>query len=61
MGAVSQLMEKTHAKELEGPHKPNREWVKRLSEVIKELGLNAKTEKSPPIVTKKLVLSFAHM
>ena len=32
-----------YAKELENPHKRNREWVKRLPEVIK--ALNAETKK----------------
>ena len=41
-----------YAKELENPHKRNREWVKRLPEVIK--ALNAETKKSPPIVTRKV-------
>ena len=41
-----------YAKELENPHKRNREWVKRLPEVIK--ALNAETKKAPPIVTRKV-------
>lgn len=41
-----------YAKELENPHKRNREWVKRLSDVIK--ALNAETKKAPPIVTRKV-------
>ena len=40
-----------YAKELENPHKRNREWVKRLPEVLK--ALNAETKKPPPIVTRK--------
>ena len=40
-----------YAKELENPHQRNREWVKRLPEVIK--ALNAETKKPPPIVTRK--------
>ena len=41
-----------YAKELENPHKGNREWVKRLPKVIK--ALNAETKKAPPIVTRKV-------
>ena len=41
-----------YAKELKNPHKRNREWVKRLPEVIK--ALNAETKKAPPIVTRKV-------
>ena len=40
-----------YAKELENPHKRNREWVKRLPEVLK--ALNAETKKTPPIVPRK--------
>ena len=40
-----------YARELENPHKRNREWVKRLPIVIK--ALNAETKKAPPIVTRK--------
>ena len=40
-----------YAKELENPHKRNREWVKRLPEALK--ALNAETKKPPPIVTRK--------
>ena len=40
-----------YAKELENPHKRNRELVKRLSEVLK--ALNAEMKKPPPIVTRK--------
>ena len=40
-----------YAKELENPHQRNREWVKRLPEVLK--ALNAETKKPPPIVTRK--------
>ena len=40
-----------YAKELENPHKRNREWVKRLPEFLK--ALNAETKKPPPIVTRK--------
>ena len=40
-----------YEKELENPHKRNREWVKRLPQVLK--ALNAKTKKPPPIVTRK--------
>ena len=36
-----------YAKELENPHKPNREWVKRLPEVIK--ARNSETKKTPPV------------
>ena len=39
-----------YAKELENPHKRNRERVKRLPEVIKAL----KTKKKTPIVTRKV-------
>ena len=39
-----------YAKQLENPHKRNREWVKRLPEVLK--ALNADTRKPPPIVTR---------
>ena len=39
------------AKEQGNPDKRNREWVKRLSAVIK--ALNAERKKAPPIVTKK--------
>ena len=37
-----------YAKELENPHKRNREWVKRLPDVIK--AINVDTKKPPPIV-----------
>ena len=47
-----------YAKELEEPHKRNREWVKRLPEVVK--ALNAETKKPPPVV-KKPVLPFVRM
>ena len=40
-----------YAKELENPHKRDREWVRRLPEVIK--ALNAETKKAPPIVTNR--------
>ena len=36
-----------YAKELENPHKRNREWVKRLPEVIK--AINSETKKPPPV------------
>ena len=36
-----------YAKELENPHKRNREWVKRLPEVIK--AINSETKKNPPV------------
>ena len=36
-----------YAKELENPHKRNREWVKRLPEVIK--ARNSETKKPPPV------------
>ena len=36
-----------YAKELENPHKRNREWVKRLPEVIK--AINSETKKTPPV------------
>ena len=36
-----------YAKELESPHKRNREWVKRLPEVIK--AINSETKKNPPV------------
>jgi len=39
-----------YAKELETPHKRNREWVKRLPEVIK--AINSETKKPPPIINK---------
>lgn len=41
-----------YAKELENPHKRNREWVKRLPAVIK--ALNSETKKPPPVVTRKV-------
>ena len=40
-----------YAKELENPHKRNREWVKRLPEVLKTL--NAETKKPPPNCDRK--------
>ena len=40
-----------YAKELENPHKRNKEWVKRLSEIK---ALNAEMKKAPPIVTRKV-------
>ena len=40
-----------YAKELENPHKRDREWVKRLPEVLK--ALNAETKKPHPIVTRQ--------
>ena len=40
-----------YAKELENAHKRNREYDKRLPEVIK--ALNTETKKHPPFVTKK--------
>ena len=40
-----------YAKELQNPHKRNREWVKRLPEVIK--AINGETKIVPPIVTRK--------
>ena len=40
-----------YAKELEEPHKRNREWVKRLPEVVE--ALNAEMKKPPPVVTGK--------
>ena len=43
-----------YAKELENPHKRNRERVKRLPEVIKAL----KTKKKTPIVTRKVDASI---
>ena len=36
-----------YAKELENPHKRNREWVKRLPEVIK--AINSETKNPPPV------------
>ena len=36
-----------YAKELENPHKRNREWVKRLPEVIK--AINSETKKTPQV------------
>ena len=41
-----------YAKELENPHRRNREWVKRLSNDIK--AINVETKKHPPIVIKKI-------
>ena len=40
-----------YTKKLENPHQRNREWIKRLPDVIK--ALNAETKKPPPIVTRK--------
>ena len=48
-----------YAKELENPHKRNREWVKRLPEVIK--ALNAEMKKAPPIATRKVDAPICHM
>ena len=39
-----------YAKEMENPHTRNREWVKRLPEVIK--AINAEAKKTPSIVTR---------
>ena len=39
-----------YAKEMENPHTRNREWVKRLPEVIK--AINGETKKPPSIVTR---------
>ena len=36
-----------YAKELENPHKRNREWVKRLAEVIK--AIRSETKNLPPV------------
>ena len=41
-----------YAEELQITHKRNREWVKRLPEVIK--AINGETKKAPPIVTRKV-------
>jgi hypothetical protein len=40
-----------YAKELEQPHKRNREWVKRLPDVIK--AINAETKKAPPVTVRQ--------
>ena len=39
-----------YAKEMETPHKRNREWVKRLPDVLK--AINSETKKPPPIITR---------
>jgi hypothetical protein len=41
-----------YAKELENPHKRNREWVKRLPAVIK--AINSETNKPPEVEIKKI-------
>jgi len=41
-----------YAKEMENPHKRNREWVKRLPDVVK--AINAETKKPHPIENKTL-------
>ena len=40
-----------YAKELENPHKRNREWVKRLPEVIK--AIKSDTKKTPLVKPKR--------
>ena len=42
-----------YAKKLENPHKRNREWVKRLMEVIK--AINSETRKPPPVIQNRPV------
>ena len=47
---AERLFDYQYAKELQNPHKRNREWVKRLPEVIK--AVNGETIKASPIVTR---------
>ena len=48
---TERIFRSQYAKELENPHKRNREWLERLPEVLK--ALNAETKKPPPVVTRK--------
>ena len=59
---AERLFNYQYAKELENPHKRNKEWVKRLPGVIK--AIHGETKKAPPLVTRKVdtpVCPFANV